>query len=116
MNSPFDTDAKAFEPFYDQTVAIHGKHQELSLKACVFDESFDEPICDVSPSADRRYISVVVPKYGQDGWNSETSPKRGAILTVTSWGGMQQGNNQFAIETVFDFSDSWRLVAREVKR
>lgn len=115
MKSPFDITSDAFEPFYDQAVAIEGQPQSTLVKACVFEENFDDPLSDASPSADRRRVMIFAPKHGEGGWNFETPPKKGDILTVTSWGGMK-GTDKFAIETVSDFQDSWRISAREVQR
>ena len=58
----------------------------------------------------------MVPKYGNGGWNSETPPKLGDTLTVTSWCGMRLGKDEFAVEFVQEYDDSWKLTAREVKR
>lgn len=115
MKSPFDIDESAFQPFYDQVISISGQSQKTSLKACVFEEIFDDPLSEMSPSADRRKILVFIPMHGEGGWNDETSPKLGDILTVTSWGGMA-GTDEFAIEFVQEFSGCWRLTAREVSR
>ena len=116
MKSPFDIDGAAFEPFYDQTIAVSGKLQSSPLKACILDADLDDPLSDMSQSADRRRVFVMIPKYGDKGWNGETPPKLGDTLTVISWGGMQLGKDEFAIELVQDYSDSWKLTAREVKR
>lgn len=115
MKSPFDIVNNAFEPFYDQVVAVEGQLQSTSVKACIFEEDFDDPLSEVSPSADRKRVQVFVPKHNEGGWNFETPPKKGDVLVVTSWGGMR-GTNKFAIETVHDFMDSWRISAREVQR
>ena len=105
----------AFDPFFDSTIAIKGRNQNISLKACIFEEDYDEPLSDASASADRRKVSAIFPKHGEGGWNGNVSPKRGDLLSVTSWGGMPS-NDTFAIEKVVDFVDSWQLSAREVKR
>lgn len=114
MPSLFDNPA-AFAPFYDQLVAVKGAAQSVTVKACVFEDGFDVPLSEASYGADRRHIAVCVPKYGEGGWNCEMPPKRGDILTVLSWGG-KEGVDDFAVEKVADFMDSWQLAAREVAR
>ena len=104
----------AFEPFYDQSIAIDGQQQSTTVKACIFEENFDDPLSEVSPSADRKSVQIFIPKYNEGGWNFQPSPKRGDILIVTSLGGID-GTSKFAIETIHDFMDSWRISAREVK-
>ena len=105
----------AFAPFYDQLVAVKGAAQSVTVKACVFEDGLDDPLSDASPAADRRRIAVCLPKYGEGGWNCEMPPKRGDTLTVLSWGG-KDGVDDFAVEKVADFMDSWQLSAREVAR
>lgn len=115
MKSPWDMDNNdAFDAFYDQSIAIDGQQQSITLKACIFENDFDDPLSELSPSTDRKYVQIFIPKYNEGGWNFEPSPKCGDILTVTSWGGID-GTSKFAIETVHDFMDSWRITAREVK-
>lgn len=108
MKSPFDIDAGAYEPFYTDTVSVRGQAQTISLRACVFEDTLDDPLSEMSPSAVRRRVSVFVPKSGEGGWNCGTGPKRGDILTIAP------GAAEFAIETVNDILDSWALTAREV--
>ena len=113
MTSPFDIDDLAFEPFYDTDIEIRGCGQSTSVKACVFDQFFDDPMCDLSPSADRETISVVVPKSGANGWNLTTPPKREDIVVMKS--NMNAlGKKTYAVENVIDFMGNWILKAREV--
>lgn len=105
----------AFAPFYDQLVAVKGDAQVGTFKACAFEDGLDDPLSEASPAADRRRISVCIPKRGDGGWNCENPPKRGDTLTVLSWGGVE-GVDNFAVEKVMDFMDSWMLSAREVRR
>ena len=114
MKSPFDIDSKAFEPFYDSTVAIHSNEQATSLKACVFEENLNDPLSEMSPSTTCRHISIFIPKTGEGGWNCETMPKRGDSLTVISWHSVPC-NDDFIIKNVSDVLDSWQLTAREVE-
>ena len=114
MTSPFDTDDLAFEPFYDTDIEIRGCGQTTTIKACVFDQYFDDPLCDLSPSADREYISVVVPKSGKNGWNLTTPPKREDVVIMKS-NMNANGQKTYAVENVIDFMDNWILKAREVE-
>jgi hypothetical protein len=107
--------SQAFAPLYDQLVAVKGAAQSVTLKACVFEDGLDDPLSDASPAADRRHLSVCIPKTGDGGWNCAMPPKRGDTLTVLSWGGVA-GVDDFAVERVVDFQDSWQLSAREVQR
>lgn len=114
MKSPFDTDDLAFAPFYDTPIEIRGCGQTTSIKACVFDQYFDDPLCDLSPSADREYISVVVPKGGESGWNLTTPPKREDVVIMKS-NMNANGKKTYAVENVIDFMGNWILKAREVE-
>lgn len=116
MKTPWNINNNlAFEPMYDSSIAIQGAVQSTVVKACLFEDDFDDPLSDVSPSADRRTIQLFVRKHGEGGWNMERNPQRGDLITVTSWGGMPC-TDVFAIEQIHDFWDSWKLSAREVKR
>lgn len=113
MISPFDTYNGAFEPFYDTTIEVRSSGQTIPIKACVFDQYFDDPMSDLSPSADREYISVIIPKEGEGAWNLTTPPKREDIVIMkTKLNSI--GHKKYAVEQVQDFIGNWVLKAREV--
>ena len=114
MPSIFDNPA-AFAPLYDQLVAVMGAAQSGTFKACIFENGLDDPISEASIAADRRAVTVHIPKLGPGGWNCAAAPAVEDKLTLLSWGGMPC-MDEFAISEVKDFGDAYILEAREVER
>ena len=105
----------AFAPFYEDEVAIKGAAQSGTFKACIFENGLDDPISEASIAADRRAVTVHIPKFGAGGWNCAEAPAVEDKLTLLSWGG-RPCMDEFAISEVKDFSDAYILEAREVER
>ena len=105
----------AFAPFYEDEIAVRGAAQSGTFKACIFENGLDDPLSDASIAADRRAVTVHVPKRGTGGWNCETPPAVEDRLTLLSWGGTPC-MDEFAVSSVSDFGDAWILAAREVAR
>ena len=114
MPSVFDN-PKAFAPFYDQIVAVKGDVQSGTFKACVFEGGSDDPLAEASMGVDRRSITVIVPKFGEGGWNNVRPPAIGDLVTILSWGGVE-GVDDFRIQSAAnDNGDAWLVTAREFK-
>lgn len=114
MPSIFQSQA-AFAPFYEDEVAIKGAAQSGTFKACIFENGLDDPISEASIAADRRAVTVHVPKFGAGGWYCAEAPSVEDKLTLLSWGG-RPCMDEFAISDVKDFGDAYILEAREVER
>lgn len=105
----------AFAPFYEDEIAVRGAAQSGTFKACIFENGLDDPLSDASIAADRRAVTVHIPKLGPGGWNCDEAPAVEDRLTLLSWGGTQC-EDEFAVSSVSDFGDAWILAAREVAR
>ena len=106
MNSIFDIPA-AFAPFYDTPVAFHGTRPNarplaLTVKCCVFEGGFDDPLLEISADTTRRMVGLSFPRAA---WCDVTPPQKGETVSFDG--------ATFSVKKVERLLDDWHVTIRE---
>lgn len=97
----------AFEPFYDEPVAFHGRRPgarpvDLTVNCCAFEGGFDDPTLDVDADTDRRVVGLSFPRTS---WRDTTPPQVGEIVTYDA--------DTFRVFKVERVVDDYHVTVRE---
>ena len=84
MKSPWDIDDKAFAPMYEDRISVEGRHGTRHIKsgelaACIFDQGFEDPICDDSTASTRRLYTVNI---RIKDWPETEAPRHGDTIIL----------------------------------
>ena len=115
---PFDDCAAAFAPLANETIVVRGRRNdapiEQTLKACILEGAFDDPVDGDSVASTRRTVDVLIPIAA---WRFDTPPQVGD--TVECVGGNHGTPSSSIAHPTFIVNQAtpsltfWRLACRE---